>query len=55
MLLLNDLWEELKIESPVSVAIIVIAGAVLTLCLGAGVFFGVRKYRRRRLLEGLWD
>ncbi len=55
LLLLNDLWEELKIESPVSIAIIIIAGAVLTLCLGAGIFFGVRKYRRRRLLEGLWD
>ena len=54
LIMLNELWEELKIESPVSVAIFVIAGAILTLGVGAGIFFGVRKYRRRRLLEGLW-
>ena len=55
LMLLNDLWEELKIESPINAAIIIMAGVILGGAVGAGVFFAVRGRRRRRYLDGLWD
>lgn len=54
LLLLNELWEELKIESSVSAAIIVLAGAIVVGCVGAGTFFAVRGRRRRRYITELW-
>lgn len=55
LMLLNSLWEDLKIESPINTAIIVMAGAVLGGCVGAGVFFAVRARKRRRIVSGLWQ
>ena len=54
LLLLNELWEELKIESSVSAAIIVLAGAIVVGCVGAGTFFAVRGRRRRRYITERW-
>ena len=53
--LLNSLWEELKIESSISTAIIVIACAILGGTTAATVFFFVRRRRRRRILASLWS
>ena len=55
LLLLNELWEELKIESSVSAAIIVLAGAIVVGCVGAGIFFAVRGRKRKRYINGLWN
>ena len=55
LMLLNSLWEDLKIESPINTAIIVMAGAVLGGCVGVGVFFAVRARRRRRIVSTLWQ
>jgi hypothetical protein len=54
LMLLNSLWEELKIDSPIHASIIVMAGAVLSACVGLGVYTAVRGYRRRRRMERLW-
>ena len=54
LMLLNSLWEDLKIESPINTSIIVMAGAVLGGCVGAGVFFAVRSRKRRRIVADLW-
>ena len=54
-MLLNDLWEELKIESPINASIIIMAGVILGGSVGAGIFLAVRGRRRRRFLDGLWD
>ncbi len=53
--LLNSLWEELKIESSIGTAIIVIACAILGGTAAATVFFFVRRRRRRRILASLWS
>jgi len=55
LMLLNSLWEDLKIESPINTAIIVMAGAVLGGCVGIGVFFAVRARKRRRIVSTLWQ
>ena len=55
LMLLNDLWEELKIESPINASIIIMAGVILGGSVGAGIFLAVRGRRRRRFLDGLWD
>ena len=55
LMLLNSLWEDLKIESPINTAIIVMAGAVLGGCIGAGVFFAVRARKRHRIVATLWQ
>ena len=55
LMLLNSLWEDLKIESPINTAIIVMAGAVLGGCVGVGVFFAVRARKRRRIVSTLWQ
>ena len=54
LLLLNELWEDLKIESSVSAAIIVLAGAIIVGCVGAGIFFAVRGRKRKRYINSLW-
>lgn len=53
--LINELWEELKIESPISVSIIVIAVAVLAALVAFLIFGAVRRRRRRKILKTLWD
>ena len=55
LMLLNSLWEELKIESPIGTAIIVMAGVILGASLALGIFFAVRSRRRKRLLASLWS
>lgn len=55
LMLLNSLWEELKIESPIGTAIIVIAGVILGASVALGIFFAVRSRRRKRLLASLWS
>ncbi|MBQ3064142.1 MAG: ABC transporter substrate-binding protein [Clostridia bacterium] len=55
LMLINDLWEELKIESPINASIFVIAGVILGGSLGLGIFFAVRSRRRKKMLVGLWD
>lgn len=53
--MLNDYWEELKVESDVSVGIIVLAALVLAVCIGLAVFFAVRARRRKKWRDTLWD
>jgi len=55
LMLLNDLWEDLKIESSVSTSIIVMASVIVCGGAAAGVFFYVRNRRRRRFVDGLWN
>ena len=55
LMLLNSLWEDLKIESPINAAIIVMAGTVVGACAGAGIFFTVRGKKRRRIVATLWQ
>ncbi len=55
LMMLNSLWEELKIESPINVSIIVMAGAVLAAVVGGGVYFTVRGRARRKRMARLWE
>lgn len=55
LMLLNSLWEDLKIESPINTSIIVMAGVILGGGVFAGVFFTVRGRKRRRIVATLWD
>lgn len=52
--LVNTLWEDLKIESSINIAIIVLACAIVGGGVGAGVFFFVRSRKRRRIVASLW-
>jgi hypothetical protein len=52
--LVNTLWEDLKIESSINVAITVLASAIVVGGVGAGVFFFVRSRKRRRIVASLW-
>lgn len=53
--LINDLWEELKIESPISVSIIVIAVAVVAALAAFLIFGAVQRRQRRRIVKNLWN
>ena len=53
--MLNDYWEELKVESDVSVGIIALAAVILAACVGMIVFFAVRSRRRKKWRDGLWQ
>ena len=53
--LLNELWEDLKIESTIGSAIIAMAFAIVALLVALAVFFYVRRRRRRRIVENLWN
>ena len=55
LMLLNDLWEDLKIESSVSTSIILMASVIVCGGAAAGVFFYVRNRRRRRFVDSLWS
>jgi len=54
LMMLNSLWEELKIESPINTSIIVMAGVILGTSVGAGVYFVVRARKRRKIVATLW-
>ncbi len=54
LMMINDLWEDLKIESSINGAIFVIAIGIVALLVLVGVYLGVIKYRRRRMLAQLW-
>ena len=53
--LLNELWESLKIESPINASIIVTAGVIVGSGIVFAVFFAVRKRKRRRIVDALWQ
>lgn len=53
--MLNTLWEELKIESSIGGAIIVMACLIVGGLVAMGVFFYVKKRKRRRYVTTLWD
>ena len=53
LMLLNELWEDLKIESSINGTIIVLAGVIVGGCVAAGVFFYVRGRKRRRYITDL--
>ncbi|MBQ3483443.1 MAG: ABC transporter substrate-binding protein [Clostridia bacterium] len=55
LMLVNDLWEELKIESSINGTIMVMAGLIVGGLVGCGVFFTVRRRRRRKYVASLWD
>ncbi len=55
LMLLNNLWEDLKIESPINTSIIVMAGVILGGCVGTGTFFAVRARKRKKRLATLWQ
>ena len=55
LMMVNSLWEELKIESPINTSIIVMAGVILCGSAGAGVALTVRSRRRRRIVADLWN
>ena len=54
LMLLNELWEDLKIESSINGAIIVIACTILGGCAAAGVYFYLRRRKRKRYVDSLW-
>lgn len=55
LLMLNTLWEELKIESPINVSIIVMAAAILVAVVTLGIYFAVRGKARRKRMARLWE
>ncbi|MBR5123965.1 MAG: spermidine/putrescine ABC transporter substrate-binding protein [Clostridia bacterium] len=48
LIMLNNLWEELKSDIDVGLTIYVICGVILTILLGGGLFLGIRKRIRDR-------
>ena len=54
LMLLNELWEDLKIESTIGAAIIVMALTIVAGLVALAVFFYVRRRRRRRIIADLW-
>ncbi len=55
LLLLNNLWEELKSDISVSGGIYATCGVILGSLAGLGIFFYVRKRRRKRHFDTLWS
>ena len=55
LLLLNNLWEELKSDISVSGGIYAICGVILGALVGLGVFLFVRKRKRQRYVTTLWE
>lgn len=53
--LINDLWEELKIESPISASVIVIAVTVLAALAAFLIYGAVQRRRRRKIVKNLWN
>lgn len=54
LMMVNELWEELKIESPINTSIFVMAGVIVGGSVAAGLYLGLRRRRRRRIAAGLW-
>ena len=54
LVLLNSLWEDLKIESSVGGAIIVTAAVIVASLVGVGIFLYVRRKKRRQIVKDLW-
>ena len=55
LMMVNSLWEDLKIESPINTSIIVMAGVILCASVGAGVVLTVRSRKRRKIVLNLWS
>ena len=55
LLLLNNLWEELKSDISVSGGIYAICGVILGALVGLGIFLYVRQRKRRRYINSLWE
>ena len=55
LMMVNSLWEDLKIESPINTSIIVMAGAILCGCVGGGIYLTVRSRKRRKTVLNLWS
>ena len=55
LMMVNSLWEDLKIESPINTAIIVMAGVILGGSVGFGIYFTIRGRKRRKLISNLWN
>ncbi len=52
---INELWEELKIESPISTSIIVLAVVIVASLAAFLVFFFIRRRKRKKLVRELWN
>ena len=53
--MLNDYWEELKVESDVNVDIIVLAAVILAALAALAIFFIVRRRSRAKFSADLWS
>ncbi len=53
--MINELWEDLKIESTIGGTIIGLAVGIVALLAGMGIFFAIRRRKRRRIVAGLWN
>ncbi len=52
---LNDLWEELKVESSIGTEIYVICGVILVVLLALAIWYFIRKRQRAKLCKSLWQ
>ena len=55
LVLLNELWEDLKIQSSVGSSIMVIACVITGAAVGLGIFYYVRRRKRKRYTDTLWE
>ena len=55
LVLLNNLWEKLKLQSSIGSSIMVIACTIAGTATAVGVFFYVRRKKRQRFVNTLWD
>ena len=53
--LVNELWEDLKIESTIGGTIIGLAVGIVVCLSAMGIFFAVRRRKRRRIVADLWS
>ncbi len=53
--LVNELWEDLKIESTIGGTIIGLAVGIVVCLSALGIFFAVRRRKRRRIVASLWN
>jgi spermidine/putrescine transport system substrate-binding protein len=53
--MINELWEDLKIKSTIGSTNIALAVGIVVFLVGLGVFFGIRRRRRRRIVANLWN
>ena len=52
---LNKLWEELKVESSIGAGIYITCGVILAALLALAIWYFIRKRRRAKLAESLWQ